>query len=281
MHTFDPDSQVSPSFGLNYQFTPPRTPSIAAAFVRTSFHADHQRIVGIVIFGYIKNDYDDYLGTGQPLKTNDDLKAVSARYLYRVKGDWFIGAQGSAANYQVLGESAEDDLLLETLGVRGFESAALGGVAMHDSRDNPDMPTNGWYLNVNNLAYREAFGGASSFDAYRADLKGSWPHGQADTFWRSRQYAGLVHAPTHPRRRRPPSIYAATSSASISRRTCRRSKPRNACRSANAKAPRCSPERHASGTVAGDAASTASTGRISTRAGVAAFTSSSNPPSEC
>jgi len=190
MHTFDPDSDVS-LFGVNYQYTSTNS-SIAAAFARTSFDADHQRIVGIVIFGYIKNDYDDYLGTGQPLKTNDDLKAVSARYLYRVKGDWFIGAQGSAANYQVLGESAQDDLFLETLGVRGFESAALGGVGMHDSRDNPDMPTNGWYLNVNNLAYREAFGGASSFDAYRADFKGFWPHGRGHVL-AFRQYNWLTH----------------------------------------------------------------------------------------
>jgi hypothetical protein len=34
--------------------------------------------------------------------------------------------QGSAANYQVLGATAEDDLVLETLGVRGFESAGVG-----------------------------------------------------------------------------------------------------------------------------------------------------------
>ena len=133
--------------------------------------------MAVAAFGHIKNDYDDYLGTGQPLKTDDDLKAVAARYLFRAKGDWFIGAQGSAANYQVLGATAEDDLVLETLGVRGFESAALGAVLMHDSRDNEDMPTTGWFLNVNNLAYREALGGSSSFDAYRVDLRTFWKHG--------------------------------------------------------------------------------------------------------
>ena len=82
-------------------------------------------IVTLAVFGHIENDYDDYLGTGQPLKTEDDLKAFVARYLFRAKGDWFIGAQGSAANYQVLGATAEDDLVLEALCVRGFESAAL------------------------------------------------------------------------------------------------------------------------------------------------------------
>jgi len=42
---------------------------------------------------------------------------------------------------------------------------------MHDSRDDEDMPRRGWYLNMNNLAYREALGGADSFDAYRADIR--------------------------------------------------------------------------------------------------------------
>jgi hypothetical protein len=175
LRQFDPDSRVS-LFGVTYQYTSTHS-TVAAAVARTSFGADHHRIVGIVAAGFIKNEYDDYLGSGQPLKTNDDMKAVLGRYLYRVKGDWLIGAQGSAANYQVLGESAQDDLVLETLGVQGFESAALGAVVMHDSRDSEDMPTGGWYLNLNNFAYREALGGASSFDAYRADVRAFWRHG--------------------------------------------------------------------------------------------------------
>ena len=150
---------------------------IAGAFARTSFGADHHRLTAIAAFGLVKNNYDDYLGTGQPLQTDDDLKAVAARYLFRAAGDWFIGAQGNAANYQVLGATAEDDLALETLGIRGFDSAALGAVIMHDSRDSEDMPTKGWLVNINNLAYREALGGSSSFDAYRADLRMFWEHG--------------------------------------------------------------------------------------------------------
>jgi hypothetical protein len=175
IHTFDPDSRVS-LFGVSYQYTSTHS-QIAAAFARTSFGADHHRMMVVAPFGHIKNDYDDYLGTGQPLKTDDDLRAIVARYLFRATGDWFIGAQGSAANYQVLGASPEDDLMLETLGVRGFKSAALGAVVMHDSRDNEDMPTTGWLLNVNNLAYREGLGGSSSFDAYRVDLRAFWKHG--------------------------------------------------------------------------------------------------------
>jgi len=190
LHTFDPASRVS-MFGITYQYTSTDS-SIAGAFARTSFGADHHRIVGIGAFGYIKNDYEDYLGTGQPLQTNDDLKAVAGRYLYRTVGNWFLGAQGNAADYQVLGETVEDDFVLETLGIRGFSSAALGAVVLRDSRDNEDMPTLGWFLNLNNLAYREAFGGSASFDAYRADFRGFWPHGDGHIF-AVRQYNWLTH----------------------------------------------------------------------------------------
>jgi hypothetical protein len=175
LHKFDPDSRVS-IFGVMYEYTSTHS-QIAAAFARTSFGADHHRLVAMTVFGTIHNNYEDYLGTGQPLQTNDDLKAAFARYLFRVKSDWFIGAQGNAANYQVLGATPEDDLALETLGIRGFKSAAIGAVVMHDSRDNEDMPTAGWFLNLNNIAYREALGGESSFDAYRADLRVFWKHG--------------------------------------------------------------------------------------------------------
>ncbi|HEY7171319.1 MAG TPA: hypothetical protein VH417_10765 [Vicinamibacterales bacterium] len=172
---FDPASRVS-LFGVTYQYTTTHS-SVGGLFARASFGADHHRIVTVVGLGFIKNDYDDYLGTGQPLKTNDDLKGIVGRYIYRLGGDWFLGGQGTAANYQVLGATPEDQLALETLGIRGFSSAAIGAVVMHDSRDNEDMPSTGWFLNVNNLAYREALGGAASFDAYRADFKAFLPHG--------------------------------------------------------------------------------------------------------
>jgi len=176
IHTFDPASRVS-MFGMTYQYTSTHS-SIALAFARASMGADHHRIVALGIFGHIKNDYQDYLGTGQPLQTNDDLKAAAGRYLYRVKGDWFLGGQSTATNYQVLGESPEDELAIETLGVKGFKSVSIGAVIMHDSRDNEDMPARGWFLNLNNLAYREALGGEASFDAYRADFRGIWPQGR-------------------------------------------------------------------------------------------------------
>ena len=194
-HKFDPDSRLS-LLGVNVQYSTTHS-IVAAAFARTSFQADHQRLTVVAAFGYIKNDYDDYLGTGQPLKTNDDLKAAFARYLYRVYGDWFVGGQGNAANYQVLGETAQDDAILEALGVRGLESAGLGAVVMHDSRDNEDKPTRGWYANVNNVAYREGLGGSASYDAYRVDGRMFWPHGKGHVL-AFRQFNWLTYgAPTN------------------------------------------------------------------------------------
>ena len=187
---FDPGSQVS-IFGVTYQYTSTDS-SVGGVVARASFGADHHRIIGLAVFGKIKNDYNDYLGTGQPLMTDDDLKSTAGRYLYRIGGNWFIGAQGNAANYQVLGATPEDDLVLETLGVRGFKSAAVGAVGMHDSRDSLDMPTGGWYANINNLAYREALGGESSFDAYRVDTKYFWRHGGRHVL-AFRQYNWLTH----------------------------------------------------------------------------------------
>jgi hypothetical protein len=171
---FDPKSRVS-IFGVMYQYTSTHS-QIGSVFARTSFGEDHHRIVAIGAFGNIKNDYEDYLGTGQPLKTDANMGAFVSRYLYRATGNWFFGGQGAASNYQVMGATPEDDFILETLGIQGFKSVSVGVTAMHDSRDNEDRPQRGWFLNVNNLAYREGLGGSASFDAYRADFRAFWQH---------------------------------------------------------------------------------------------------------
>jgi hypothetical protein len=180
LRKFDPESRVS-LFGLSAQYTTTHS-LVASLFARTSFGQDRHRVVGILAYGDIKNDYDDYLGTGQPLKTNDDLRAFAGRYLYRFKGDWFAGGQFSISNYQVFGESETDELALETLGVTGFKSTGLGAVIMHDSRDNQDMPTHGWFGSLNDIAYRDWLGGDESFDVYRLDVRAFFEHGDGHVF---------------------------------------------------------------------------------------------------
>lgn len=85
IHLFDPKSRPS-VFAATAQYS--NTESIVGGvFARTSFDADHQRLNIAVAFGNIKNDYDDYLGTGVPLRNNVELKSFISRYLYRVYGD--------------------------------------------------------------------------------------------------------------------------------------------------------------------------------------------------
>jgi hypothetical protein len=180
VHTFDEKSLPS-MFGVTAQYT--STDSVVAgAFAKTSFDADHHRVIGGVFTGHIENDYDNFLGTGVPVKTEDNVSAFAARYLYRVTGDWFVGLQGVLTDYHIVGNSALDEQFLDFLGLTGFRSGGLGAVAMHDSRDNDNSPTHGWVANLNNIAYREALGGAEDFDVVRLDLRAYLDQGNGHVF---------------------------------------------------------------------------------------------------
>jgi hypothetical protein len=90
-HTFDEASKLS-MFAVTAQYTSTDSATVAA-FARTSFGADRHRLNAGIIGGLIKNDYDDYLGTGQALKSEDHLRALFARYLYRVTGTGSSGGR--------------------------------------------------------------------------------------------------------------------------------------------------------------------------------------------
>ena len=194
LHLFDPKSRPS-MFAATGQYS--NTGSmVAGLFARTSFDADHQRLNVATSFGNIKNDYDDYLGTGVPLRNEAELKSFIARYLYRVYGNWFVGAQGIYQNFSIAGETAADDAFLEILGVAPYKSGGLGVVAYYDSRDNDFKPTRGWVASLNNLAYRESLGGVTNFDVYRADFRNYVSQGEGNVF-AFRQLNHLTHdAPT-------------------------------------------------------------------------------------
>jgi hypothetical protein len=195
---FDPQSQVS-IFALMAQYTSTDS-ATAAAIGRASFGEDHQRISFGAVGGKIENDYDDYLGTGMPLKSEDNLRALFGRYLYRVTGDWFAGAQFVDTNYQIFGQSALDEEALNTLGLTGFEAGGGGLVIYHDSRDVQDAPTRGWLLNANNVAYRKSIAGSFDFDVYRLDFRGFWSHGDGNVLTVRQNNQWTVDA--------PPSAYA-------------------------------------------------------------------------
>ena len=194
IHFFDRESRPS-VFAATAQFS--NSDSIVAGlFAKTSFDADHQRLNAAMASGNIKNNYDDYLGTGVPLRNDAALQSVIARYLYRVYGSWFVGVQGIYQNFTIAGETAFDDLFLDILGVAPYKSGGVGLVAYYDSRDNDFKPSKGWIVSLNNLAYREALGGVEDFDVYRADFRRYIPRGSGNVI-AFRQLNHLTHdAPT-------------------------------------------------------------------------------------
>jgi hypothetical protein len=198
LRKFDAQSQLS-MFGVSAQTTSTDSATLRA-FARTSFAADQHRLLLIAIGGRIKNDYDNFLGSGVPLKSEDHLRAFIGRYLYRMKNDWFLGAQAVATNYQIVGQAGFDEDLLGLLGLTGFEAGGAGLVLYHDSRDLQDAPKRGWLLNLNNIAYRQGVEGSSDFDVYRADYRQFWSHGAGHVFAVRQSNQWTVDA--------PPSAYA-------------------------------------------------------------------------
>jgi hypothetical protein len=192
-HKFDAESKLS-MFGASAQYTSTNSATVAL-FARTSFAEDHHRLNAGAVGGVIKNDYDDYLGTGLPLKSEDHLRAIFARYLYRVKDDWFVGAQAVSTNYQIVGQTALDDDVLGLLGLTGFKSGGIGLVLQHDSRDSLDSPKQGWSLNINNVSYRQSIEGSNNFDVYRADFRQFWSHGDGHVFAVRQNNQWTVDAP--------------------------------------------------------------------------------------
>jgi outer membrane protein assembly factor BamA len=175
MHQFDAKSRPS-IFALQGQYSDTDS-IIGGGFARTSFDEDRQRLIAGLVYGYVKNDYEDYLGTGVPLKSNVDLRSFISRYLYRLRGNWFAGVQATYQNYAIEGETEFDNEVIDILGVRPYKSGGVGLVAYYDSRDNENMPSRGWVANLSNIAYREAIAGEEDFNVYRADIRYFLPHG--------------------------------------------------------------------------------------------------------
>ena len=174
LHYFDPKSQVS-MFGVMYQYSTTKS-QLGALFARTSFAEDSQRLEGILGYGYIRNEYKDYMGSGKTFRTTDEVLLGGGRYLFRVTGPWFIGAEGAFGDYTVEAETDLQNKALEILGLAGFRIGAVGPILMHDSRDNQDMPARGWYSNLNYLVSRTWLGSQEDFGTARLEVKAFVPH---------------------------------------------------------------------------------------------------------
>lgn len=176
MHAFD---EVSPPSIFAVAGTYSTTDSwIAGIFAKTHFNEDRHRITAGVFTGIIRNDYSDFLGSGLPIQTTDDLAVYALRYVTKVYGHWYVGPQAISANYVISGGDALSGEIIESIGLTGFDSNGLGLLVQYDSRDNQYSPSAGQAFEANNVAYREALGGGVSFDAYSADYQYYHLHGQ-------------------------------------------------------------------------------------------------------
>lgn len=183
LHRFDAVSSAS-MFGATALYTSTGS-KVGGLFARTYFGEDRHRLTAFAGGGKVKNEYEDFLGSGFPLQTEDNLRALAGRYLYRAYDNWFVGAQMTDTNYSIVAEDALAGEILEELGLTGFDSVGIGAVVDYDSRDNQNTPTSGLFLDLNNLAYRRSLGGSASFDVYRLGLKQYLSHGKGHVFvWR-------------------------------------------------------------------------------------------------
>ena len=165
------DAESTPSMtGLSVSYSD--TDSMTGAlFSQLYWKADTRRLSLLAAGAEINNEYDDFLGTGQTVETQDNVHTFGFRYLHRLRpGGWFVGIQGISTNYAV-GADGILDSMLNQIGLSGFDAAGLGLVFQHDTMNNQRDPSGGHLHTVHNFAYRESLGSETSFDVGYADLR--------------------------------------------------------------------------------------------------------------
>ena len=165
------DAESTPSMtGLSVSYSD--TDSMTGAlFSQLYWKADTRRLSLLAAGAEINNEYDDFLGTGQTVETQDNVHTFGFRYLHRLRpGGWFVGVQGISTNYAV-GADGILDSMLNQIGLSGFDAAGLGLVFQHDTMNNQRDPSGGHLHTLHNFAYRESLGGETSFDVGYADFR--------------------------------------------------------------------------------------------------------------
>jgi len=131
----------------------------------------HERMVFGAVGGKVTNDYLDFLGTGQEVRSDENLRALFLRYQHEFFPNWFIGVQAVYSNYDVEGTDPTSEQILDLAGLAGSVSSGIGLVASYDSRDNTNNTTQGTYAQLHNLAFRDGLGSDANFDVLTADWR--------------------------------------------------------------------------------------------------------------
>jgi len=121
--------------------------------------------------GNVSNDYLDFLGTGQEVRSQENLRGYFLRYQHQAWHDWYAGAQALYSNYDVEGSDPASAQILDLAGLAGEVAAGMGIIVSYDSRDNSSNPTRGALFQLHNFAFRDTFGSDSDFDVATGELK--------------------------------------------------------------------------------------------------------------
>ena len=152
------DAESTPSMtGLSVSYSDTDS-MIGALFSQLYWKADSRRLSLLAAGAEINNEYDDFLGAGQKVETQDNVQTFGFRYLHKFRpGGWFVGVQGVSTNYAV-GADGILEGALNQIGLSGFDATGLGLVFQLDTMDNQRDPSSGHLHTLHNFAYRESLG---------------------------------------------------------------------------------------------------------------------------
>ena len=166
------DAESTPSMtGLSVSYSD--TDSMTGAlFSQLYWKADTRRLSLLAAGAEINNEYDDFLGTGQTVETQDNVHTFGFRYLHRLRTRRLVRGR-SGHQHQLCGWRRRYTRwrMLNQIGLSGFDAAGLGLVFQLDTMNNQRDPSDGHLHTLHNFAYRESLGGETSFDVGYADLR--------------------------------------------------------------------------------------------------------------
>ena len=171
----EPSLMVVQAQGSN---TSSRTVSVGGKFY---WNENHDRIVVGAVGGKVTNDYLDFLGSGQEVRSDENLHAYFMRYQHEVFPHWFMGVQGLYSNYGVDGTDPTSEQALDQAGLAGVVSSGLGLIVTYDTRNNTNNPTSGMVAQLHNLAFRDGLGSDVDFDVQTAQLQWYYPTSENNT----------------------------------------------------------------------------------------------------
>ncbi|WP_396614791.1 BamA/TamA family outer membrane protein [Lysobacter soli] len=135
------------------------------------WNENRDRLMVGIASGKVTNDYLDFLGTGQEVRSDENVRGYFLRYQHQIRPNWYIGGQALYSNYDVEGTDPTSEQILDMAGLAGEIASGVGLIVARDSRDNTSNPTQGALLQLHNFAFRESLGSDADFDVATGEVK--------------------------------------------------------------------------------------------------------------